>query len=160
MKASRPRPDLLLVLARTHQHGSTALTGQICYRHDPDLTPSWNRHEAGTVLSPLFEHADGRYDQYADLQVRALLDTTGDISNGRSYGWSYEYRPLSVDLPRAQVMTAMLRRTSRQMAALDQQLGTPSDFGDYVTASRSRSASPDLPNTHPSYAPTAPTGGG
>lgn len=133
MKPSRPRPDLLLVLARTTRHGSTELTGSICYRHDPDLASSWDRHERGTVLSPLFERADGRYDRYADLQVRALLDTSGDINGGRSYGWSYEYRPLSVDLQRAQSMTAFLRRTDQQLAALTRTLGTPGTFADYVT---------------------------
>lgn len=132
MKSSRPRPDLLLVLARNNRHGFTELIGNLCYRHDPDHAKPCDRHERGTVLSPLFE-SGGRYNPYADLHVRALLNVKGDVSEGRCYGWSYGYRPLTVNLARAQTITAMLRRTQRQLAALAQQWGTPADFAAYVS---------------------------
>lgn len=132
MKPSRPRPDLLLVLARNTRHSFTVLTGTLCYRHDPDHAKPGDRHEPGTVLSPLFEPG-GRYNPYADLHVRALLDVKGDVAQGRCYGWSYGYRPHTVDLPRAQAMAGMLRRTERQLAALARQWGTPTDFGAYVS---------------------------
>lgn len=32
MKSTRPRPDLLLVLARTDRHGIAELVGTVCYR--------------------------------------------------------------------------------------------------------------------------------
>lgn len=136
MKPSRPRSELLLSLSRTDRHGHTELGAVVCYRHQPGLTPGGSGHEPGTVLHPLFDdYTDpvGLYAQYADLHVRALLDTTGDLADGHAYGWSYEYRPYTVNLARAQSMATFLRRTDRQMAAIAQHMGTPDDFADYIT---------------------------
>lgn len=75
----------------------------------------------------------GRYDQYADLHVRAALDVNGNVNGGQSYAWSYDFRPYAVNLPRAQSIVTFLRRTDRQMAALAHRLGAPSDFAGYLT---------------------------
>jgi hypothetical protein len=131
MKPTPARPDLLLVLARTARHGTAELFRTVCYRYDPTLATGWDKHKPGTVLSPLFTDPGGRYDQYADLHVRASVDVN-NVNNGRSYAWAYEFRPITVNLPRAQSMAAFLRRTDRQMAALAQQLGSPTDFADYL----------------------------
>ncbi|GIE90477.1 hypothetical protein [Actinoplanes regularis] len=136
MKPSRPHPELLLSLSRTDRHGFTELGAVICYRHQPGVTPGGSSHDPGTVLSPLFnDYGDprDRYSQYADLHVRASLDTVGDVAGGHAYGWCYEYRPHTVNLTRAQSMATFLRRTDRQMAALAHQMGTPGDFADYLT---------------------------
>jgi len=133
MKPTRPRPDLLLVLARTDRHGVAELLGTVCYRYDPALESGWDKHKPGTVLSPHFTNPAGRYDPYADLHVRAALDVNSNVNDGRSYAWTYEFRPHSVDLRRAQSMATFLRRTDRQMAALAQQFGAPTDFASYLT---------------------------
>jgi len=133
MKPSRPRRDLLLVLARTDRHEFAELVGTVCYRYDPAVDRGWDKHEPGTVLSPHFTDPDGRYDRYADLHVRAALDIDGHVNEGRSYAWTTEFRPNSVDLPRAHSMATFLRRTDRQVAALAQQFGAPSDFAGYLT---------------------------
>ena len=136
MKPSRPRPELLLSLSRTDRHGCTELDAVICYRYQPGLTPGGSNREPGTVLHPLFDdYSDpcDRFSPYADLHVRASLDTSGDVGDGRAYGWCFEYRPHAVNLAREQSMATFLRRTDRQTAALARQMGTPGDFADYVT---------------------------
>ena len=132
MKPSRPRPDLLLVLARAEEHGIAELAGQVCYRYDPKNAGGTGYASPGDVLSPMFERPDGVYDRYADLDVRASIDTGGITGDGRCWGWRYGYRPRTVELPRAQSMTAFLRGLGRQLEALDTQLGQPTSFADYV----------------------------
>jgi hypothetical protein len=131
MKSSRPRQDLLLVLARTEQYGVAYLTAQICYRYDPTIAGRMSYAAPGDVLSPVFEHPDGTYDRYADLTARANVDTNG-IGDGSSFGWRHEYRPHSVDRRRAESMTTFLRRLDRQLTALETQLGVPATFADYL----------------------------
>ncbi|WP_432983181.1 hypothetical protein [Dactylosporangium sp. CA-233914] len=149
MKPSAPRTDLVLVLARTEQHGIAELVGTICYRYTPNIdatAPPRGRRSArrldsqgfryaapGDLLNPHFENADGVYDRYADLCVRASIDTGGITDDRRCWGWRYEYRPLAVDLPRAESMTTMLRRIGRQLDSLDAQFGRPATFADYLT---------------------------
>ncbi len=132
MKPSRPRPDLLIVLARSDEHGIAELTGQVCYRYDPATAGHRHYAERGAVLTPTFDNPDGVYDRYADLSVRGRVDTDGITDNGSCWGWRHEYRPLTVDLTRAQSMTVFLRRLDRQLETLDTQLGRPTCFADYV----------------------------
>ena len=132
MKASPPRDDLLIVLARAEEHDIAKLVGHVCYRYDPKITTGAGYANPGDVLSPMFERPDGVYDRYADLDVRARIDTGGITPDGRCWGWRHMYRPGSVELARAQSMTAVLRRLDRQLGALDTHLGQPISFGDYV----------------------------
>ncbi|GAA1578707.1 hypothetical protein GCM10009827_120280 [Dactylosporangium maewongense] len=132
MQPSRPRPDLLIVLARTDEHGLAQLAGHICYRNDPTADGGSRDAEPGAVLTPSFEPPDGIHDRYADLYVRGSVDTGGVTDDGSCWGWGHEYRPRTVDLPRAQSMVAFLRRLERQLAALDTQFGAPATFADYV----------------------------
>src|SRR5690349_1066396 len=109
MKPSRPRSDLLLILARSDEHGIAELTGHVAYRYDPAIT-SHGYTDPGSVLTPSFDRPDGVYDRYADLSVCGRIDTDGVTEDGSCWGWRYEYRPRTVDLVRAQSMTAFLRR--------------------------------------------------
>ena len=131
MKPTPPRPDLLIVLARTDQHGLAELVGTVCYRYDPTREPGRHGHKPGALIRPQFTNPAGRYSRYAELYVRAALDVDGFV-DGRSYCWTYEYRPGIVHLPLAQSMTTVLRHLDQQMTALARQLGAPADFGDYL----------------------------
>ncbi|MFG2042214.1 hypothetical protein [Dactylosporangium sp. NPDC048998] len=132
MKPSRPRSDLLLILARSDEHGIAELAGHVAYRYDPAIADH-GYADPGAVLTPSFDRPDGVYDRYADLSVRGRIDTDGMTEDCSCWGWRYEYRPHTVDLVRAHSMTAFLRRIARQLAALDTQFGTPAAFADYVT---------------------------
>ncbi|MGI5238674.1 hypothetical protein [Dactylosporangium sp. CA-139066] len=132
MKPSRPRPDLLLILDRRDEHGIAELTGHVAYRYDPATADCGYHPDPGAVLTPSFDRPDGVYARYADLSVRARVDTDGMTEDGGCWGWRYEYRPQTVDLVRAQSMTAFLRRIALQLAALDKQFGTPATYADYI----------------------------
>lgn len=133
MKLAKTRSDLLLLLTTEVEHGVSEFAGLVCYRHDGSRDNGGLFHAPGAVLSPTWKHSTGRYDVFADLHVRARLDPTGCINNGRPYAWRYEYhQPLAVDLDRASAMTGFLRRTGRRVAELDTELGYPTDLGAYI----------------------------
>lgn len=71
----------------------------------------------------------------ADLQCEASLDASAvrDYDDARLFGGSPEYRsPYRVDLARAEIMTATLRRIERHTDKVAAKYGPPDTFGAYL----------------------------
>lgn len=80
------RPNLLLQGTLITEYGSSELRGEICYLNTPDNPHHNPWHDDDAVLASPFENADGPYDRYAYLCVRASIDTSG-INNGATYSY-------------------------------------------------------------------------
>lgn len=83
---------------------------------------------AGTYLSEYGDDA-GVYN----LVVSAQQDSD-NAAKGRHepYGWTIEYRDTTVNLPRAEVMVATLRRISKRLDSIEAKYGAAGTFGAYV----------------------------
>lgn len=131
----RHAPHLLMVLKRDDSYGSARLNAEICYRNMPGKTFN-PTHEHGAVLNPHYDpwKETNPHGQFQNLTVSALVDTSGDLNNGQTYGWEYSYRNVfEVKLDFAQQMFTTLRWLDGGMKKLRGERGAPGSFAEYLT---------------------------
>jgi hypothetical protein len=68
---------------------------------------------------------------YDGLEVYAYLDNRSH-SDGHAWGFGHEYRPFSVELPRAEAMTKVLRRLNRDLPRDHSANGYPLTWDEYL----------------------------
>ena len=68
---------------------------------------------------------------FPDLHLRTFYSVKNhEVSE--FYGWQIEYKPYTVDLPKAEKMGKTLKLIHRRLEKITAQWGRPRDFGEYA----------------------------
>ncbi len=81
----------------------------------------------GEVLTPMFSAVDPNGD-LTDFEVTAYLSP----DKSAAWGWTYQYAPRVVELPRAEVMVRVLKRVGRGVAKAEEQYGYATTYAGFL----------------------------
>lgn len=121
---SAKRAPLALLVEVRDQYGTRQIAATPVYLGDD-----------GDLRNPLFEWS-GRYNDVADLEISALVDTGANpCAGGAPYGLRVSFKPFRVELAQAEAMTKTLRKVQRGLETMDNERGyvRDGDLGTYLT---------------------------